>query len=571
MTVSPSAGPVGTKITIEGHGFPANANLSLNWATTNVSWIISGNPRQVTDIKAVSVQVKLASVRSSASGSFSVQVTVPLDFGGKHFIQAANESGSLLAGQGLFTVEPSFHIAPTSGPAGTPITVTATGLGDGLYSTNYHVMWDNKDFGYMTAVTTHGATNTTFYAVGDAGVHYVDIYQGYPGAAYLNPQENPSPGNWFPPLLPYHAQFVIASGQSSEAFDNSGAMAIVSLGLVVAAFAAVPLFALQKPGSRRGIARTVELVLIIAALVLAGVTVYFVYAPSPNAGQTSYAPQVVVVRPQISVPQTAATTGPRISVAPNLATVGAIVNVTGSGFAPNTQLPISWSSRQGNNLNGFKVVNHALRNVTTDSGGSFSFGMKVPHDLEGAHFISASNLTPNSNATLYIERSATISSASGPEGSKIVIKMTGVGWDYITNIAVVDYDNSYVGYGCGFNSQGNVTMTLYAAGSPGIHTIDIYPSIWLGPQSPATIAIYRYALLTPQDHPELSPSFHFSYLITQSANGSATQSQGLGGELTSPLAMSLGSMTLAGLFLLVRVVLPRMADSKSPRWVGGFA
>jgi len=76
--------------------------------------------------------------------------------------------------------------------------------------------------------------------------------------------------------------------------------------------------------------------------------------------------------------------------------------------------------------------------------------------------------------------------------------------------------NGYVGYGCGFNSGGNVTFTLVAVGAPGIHTIDVYPSVWWGPSNFASqqVVEYRYPLLTPQDHPELMPSFHFTFLVT---------------------------------------------------------
>ncbi len=226
-----------------------------------------------------------------------------------------------------------------------------------------------------------------------------------------------------------------------------------------------------------------------------------------------------VDRPQITVPVLHnATTGPRISVSPEIVSVGQNITVTGAGFAADTQLPITWSTRQGSNLQGYKLVALPLRNVTTTSDGAFTFTMKVHSDVGGLHFISAGSLTTNSNGTLFLQRTGTISEIQGPAGTKIVISFVGVGWDYNTNIIAVDYDNSYVGYGCGFNTGGNVTITVFAAGAPGIHNIDIYPSVWWGPSSPTSqqVVIYRYPLLTPQDHPELMPSFHFTFLITGS-------------------------------------------------------
>ena len=150
--------------------------------------------------------------------------------------------------------------------------------------------------------------------------------------------------------------------------------------------------------------------------------------------------------------------------------------------------------------------------------------MKTPSDLEGVHYVSNGNLTPDSNATLYIQRSASISPSQGAEGTSVTIQLLGTCWDFNTNIVAIDYDNSFVGYACGFNSQGNITVVIPAAGSPGIHTIDLYPSIYLGPNAPSTIDVYRYPLMTPYDHPELVPSFHFSFLVTANETSTSASS-----------------------------------------------
>jgi hypothetical protein len=119
------------------------------------------------------------------------------------------------------------------------------------------------------------------------------------------------------------------------------------------------------------------------------------------------------------------------------------------------------------------------------------------------------------------------------------VVLRGVGWTFNTNLATIDYDNSYIGYGCGFFSNGNVTFYLTVTGAPGIHTIDVYPSVWWGPSTQTNqLSIeYRYPLLTPQDHPELMPSFHFTFLIT----GSNQQSSG---DIL-PSAPFLGLMSVA--------------------------
>ena len=37
-----------------------------------------------------------------------------------------------------------------------------------------------------------------------------------------------------------------------------------------------------------------------------------------------------------------------------------------------------------------------------------------------------------------------------------------------------------MGYACGFNTNGDVTINLVATGNPGTHLIDLYPAIYRG-------------------------------------------------------------------------------------------
>jgi len=483
-------------------------------------------------------------VTTNATGSFSAQIAVPTDFGGQHFIQAFLTNGTALAPKATFTLEPSFHITPASGPAGTPISVSASGLSDSLYSTSYHLSWDNTYVGYMTALTSTGATNFTFYASGTPGTHYIAIYQGYPGPAYLNPQQGPPASETqsvFPPDIPFYANFTVTpemvtsqpTTTSTAAFRVSSSTEFGSLAVLGAALVGGAFFVSKKdPEEREAISRAIAALAIIAVVVVAGVGIYaassMVASTSSTSSaqssttQTSSVPQVgftpvaTADRPPIAVVVNTATTGPRISVTPTIVSVGDNVTVNGQGFAPNAQLPIVWTTRQGSNLLGYTLVNKPLKNVTADATGSFSFVWKVKPDLGGTHFIAAGNLTEHSNGTVFIQRSATLSATQGPQGTTIQVIMHGVGWDFNTNIVAVDYDNSYIGYACGFNSGGNVTVSIVASGSPGIHTIDVYPSVWWGPSTFAAQGVveYRYPILTPQDQPELMPSFHFTFLMT---------------------------------------------------------
>ena len=63
-------------------------------------------------------------------------------------------------------------------------------------------------------------------------------------------------------------------------------------------------------------------------------------------------------------------------------------------------------------------------------------------------------------------------------GQRFTVHLKGLGWTQLDNTIAVDYDNSYVGYGCGFNSQGDIVMNLVATGGPGTHLIDMYPLLY---------------------------------------------------------------------------------------------
>ena len=555
ITLTPTAGIVGTTLSISGQGYPPNASLNLMWGTAIARWIVTDNPPRVTGVNATPIENTLATVQTTSSGSFSASVPVPKDYGGNHIIQAYLPNGTAITGRALFDVEPSFSVSPGSGPAGSPIEVTATGLGYGPYSTNYFLYWDNAQVGYFTALTTHGATNFTFYASGMPGTHYIEIYQGYPGPGYLNPWDAaPSleTQSLFSPYIPFHTEFNMTADPSSTSITVTSlvvfAAALVSIGLFVGV-------ARSDPEKRSGIGKPLAAVLIIIAIVAAGAGAYLALAPSPTSTPSGYTPQATMVRPLITVPQNNATTGPRISVSPYIASVGQNITINGAGFQPGSQVPLSFSDRVGDNILGFKLVSDPLKNVTASSDGTFSFTMNTPPTLGGIHYISAANLTRNSNGTLFVQRTATINATQGPAGTTVAVVLRGVGWTFNTNLATLDYDNSYVGYGCGFFSNGNVTFYLTVTGAPGIHTIDVYPSVWWGPSTQTNqLSIeYRYPLLTPQDHPELMPSFHFTFLIT--ASDQQVQSSGA-------ILPSIPPLALMG-FATACVFLPGAPDSDS--------
>ena len=100
---------------------------------------------------------------------------------------------------------------------------------------------------------------------------------------------------------------------------------------------------------------------------------------------------------------------------------------------------------------------------------------------------------------------------SSKEGQPFTIHLEGVGWTQLDNTVTVDYDNSYIGYGCGFNSNGDVLLHLNATGGPGTHLIDLYPLLYtLSPSFAATpygmVPVLTYAQDEPATGARLSPA-----------------------------------------------------------------
>ena len=82
-----------------------------------------------------------------------------------------------------------------------------------------------------------------------------------------------------------------------------------------------------------------------------------------------------------------------------------------------------------------------------------------------AHTLSIPELARTSFA---IETSVvSISPTSGPPGTPVTIHLKGVGWTDFDNIYVATYDNAYMGYACGFNSQGDVVVNFTAVNPTG--------------------------------------------------------------------------------------------------------
>jgi hypothetical protein len=137
-------------------------------------------------------------------------------------------------------------------------------------------------------------------------------------------------------------------------------------------------------------------------------------------------------------------------------------------------------------------------------------------------------------------------------GGEIEVVIEGVGRSETANTCTVLLNNGYLGYGCGFNSQGDVTSFLRVPGQAGVHFLSFYPSIYqgevTGPGAPATPDANATYLLVPMlheaDHPgEVLPDRPGRQYRSVSAMRWCPSSAPSSANTTSPCLASTSSMT----------------------------
>jgi hypothetical protein len=417
LKASPDTGVAGTKFTLSGGGLPAGKDVSIVWNTANVTWIVDARPDSVDYLgrQASKIGVVVGSAHTDASGSFSLSLVAPKDFGGIHDLYAVVDG--MQVAKGGFLIERSAHISVAKGPIGTPVTVTYEGLGSSLYEGGGSLYWDNKYVGAVMANWTRGEATMKIRASGPVGRHTIQIADAI-SFEYLNIQQSPIPWG-----TGYTFAFTVTKDKGR------------------------PKPALAWPAN---------------------------VAPTLDA-RTTMAAGGLDASGSASAKLDSAS-GP----------VNSKVGISASGLAPNTPVDLEWSTVVGNRVNCsgtcWSFVSVPLGNPTAAADGSVRSQITIPDGLGGWHVVQVlQGGQVKAQVPYYIKRSIVgngVSSLVLHEGQHFTVHLKGLGWTQLDNTIAVDYDNSYIGYGCGFNSNGDVVMNLFATGGPGTHLIDMYPLLY---------------------------------------------------------------------------------------------
>ena len=489
LTVSPDVGTEGKPFTISGSGLPANTNVELTWSTATASWIADVEPNTVNWLgrTSTSFNVVLANVTTDSNGSFSYLTTVPVDFGGIHDIYAVINGVEVL--HGGYEMFRTVSVSPKSGPIGTPIHITYTALGSSLYGSGGVVLWDNRYVGNMSGNWTRGTASVTIRATGPIGHHVVTIEDGM-GVSYLNVVQSPVPY-----LNGGSAIFTVTRGNvdltpSITWPDNvtptvSERTTLQTAGLDPASDAVATLSQTSGP-------------------ILSKVTVKATGLAGSGTDQLAWA---TVVGSRVNCPTSSCWNFESVPL--------------GSATITNGTLSSTVTIPDG--LGGWHVI-QVLKGTKVEA--QVPFYVKesiVPFYDSSGKLVSMGVATANDAAT----PAAIAAGQSGTgtytfkEGQEFTISIKGVGWTQLDNTLAVDYDNSFIGYGCGFNSNGYMVVHLRATGGPGVHLIDFYPLLYTQQPSFANTQGGMLPILSYQNNiPGLAlgyqvPSMHFAIRIVK--------------------------------------------------------
>ena len=425
LRIEPVKGYVGDPFTVTGEGFPAGATVEISWSTVEPSYVtkVSIDNLEYHERKYDEKRLALGRASADAQGRINARFTAPEDFGEVHDIFAVLEGRD--AARGGFRILRSASITPNAGPVGTPINVTVKGIGWHGFEQFMALRYDNKYTGEISAVTTKGSAMFQIRAAGEPGKHIIELNNStaYAPGAYLNTQQ--SPQAYIYAHLDNQQEFRFTFDVTS---DNE-----------------IPPDKIQWPEQGR-----------VAVL-------------NADAPRTTMSSKSMLG---------AATLTPASGTVKSQATLNA------KNLPSDTEVDLRFVTARGNRMtpSGWNLDYLPLGKTRTAADGSLKKIITMPDDLGGWHLIRvATQDRVLAEAPYYFEQSLVkVSPRRVKVGESFTIQIKGVGWTELDNTLAITYDNAAMGYACGFNSNGDVTVNLVGTGRPGIHLIDLYPAIYRG-------------------------------------------------------------------------------------------
>ncbi|MBI2829211.1 MAG: hypothetical protein HYX77_08085, partial [Acidobacteria bacterium] len=403
LKAQPEKGYVGASFTITGEGLPPNKTAEIQWATWDGGFDTKVMPETIefATLRYVDKRTPLGKATTDAQGRLRVDLSALEDYGGVHDIYVVVDGQDVA--RGGFQVQRSVSVSPREGPVGTPITISVTGMGKPPIEHALSVRYDNQYSGTITGVTTRGAATAVIRAAGPLGIHAIELSgAGNHGAGYLNNQQSPY----------------------ARLFPEDGAFRFT---FTVTRDDGVPPATVQWPEAHR-------------------------------------VAQLADDAPRTTTAQVALRQGVSASVNSVRGPILTPVTVTASGLRPGTGVEMQWTTAKGNRVTaaGWDLVGTPLGTAMTAGDGSLRADIKVPDGLGGWHTVAVvQDGALVTQIPFYVQQSlVAVTPTRVKAGEQFKIQIKGVGWTELDNTVAVTYDNAYLGYACGFNSNGDVTLYI---------------------------------------------------------------------------------------------------------------
>ena len=491
LTTTPDAGVAGTPFTVSGTGLTPSTTLQLVWGTNTATWSVDAEPYTVNYLGSIyspttagsllngsnSTFINMATVTTDASGNFTVTTKAPTDFGGNHDIWAV--AAGVGVANGSFDQLRTVTISPKSGPVGTPITVTYTSMDANAYGGGGSITYDNKYVGEIMGNWTRGTASVTIRASGTVGTHIIQVGDAI-SFQYLNPIQSPiTDDNGATRAFRVTASNVLPK---SSITWPTGVTANVNPTELTTMYNATLGVKTNQPAAIDPLSSAVATLSATSGPVGSKTTLNVTGLPSTANG----AVEVDLV----------SVTGSRVNCTGTC--WGYTYTSLGSAVVANGTLDqsITIPNHPGvNTLGGWHAIVVIKGAMGTDAAGNRVPGVgslvesQVPFYVKESimpfynktgKLMSMGVATADDSVAKANEVGGQVGSGSYTfkEGQEFTINILGVGWTQLDNTLAVDYDNSYIGYGCGFHSNGYMAVHLTATGGPGIHIIDLYPLLY---------------------------------------------------------------------------------------------
>jgi hypothetical protein len=174
---------IGDTVEVTGYGFQPGDAVGLFWHSAEGRYELDGRTEFVGQ-RYDPVAVLIGADVANEVGQIRVSFEIPDDFGGPHDVRA--RVAGIEVGQTGVVVLPRWSMTPTSGPLGTLVELRIEGVDIRIGVNTWQVLWDNRYFGAMTAVTTDGVAVARFRAAGPVGRHFIQAWNNsYNSAPYL--------------------------------------------------------------------------------------------------------------------------------------------------------------------------------------------------------------------------------------------------------------------------------------------------------------------------------------------------------------------------------------------------